>query len=169
MYKKTLLVSLMIFASVNVSAEGAYFGTSIGQAEVDISGLQSATSFSLTAGYEVTRNIALEVAYVDLGSVEVSGAPFTLSTDGLNFSAVAALPVHEKVDVFAKLGFFRWDFSVDESGAGEVFSDDGTDMSYSVGATANLTEQFDAVLEYQVFEWDGDEISNVSLGAKFSF
>jgi len=62
-----------------------------------------------------------------------------------------------------------WDATLDEAGYGEIGSDDGTDISLGLGALVNLTDQFDVVFEYQRFDLDGGDVSNLSLGARFNF
>ncbi len=73
------------------------------------------------------------------------------------------------MELFAKAGIFMWDMSVKEAGYGKFYSEDGNDLSYGIGAAFNLTKQFGLVLEYQRFEIDDEDLSNISIGARFNF
>ncbi len=79
------------------------------------------------------------------------------------------MPVNEQVDLFAKAGMYMWDVSVSEAGFGEFYSEDGTDLSYGFGASINLAKQFSLIFEYQKFDVDDEDVSNISLGARFNF
>lgn len=64
---------------------------------------------------------------------------------------------------------YIWDFSVSEAGFGEFYSSDGNDISFGFGASANLTDQFNLIFEYQKFEVDDQDASNISFGARLNF
>lgn len=170
MYKKAILASSIVLLSATASAEGGYLGLSVGQTDVDLSGFDDGDSIAISGGYKFNKNFAIEAAYVDLGESEDDIDPvWTLEADGFNFSAVGIIPVNEKIDIFGKVGIFMWDVSLDEAGYGELASDDGTDLSFGIGASANLTEQFGLVFEYQRFDLDDDDVTNISIGARFNF
>ena len=170
MLKKALITSSILLFASTANADGGYFGGSIGQTDIDTSGFDDGDSYSIAAGYRVSKNFAVEVSYIDLGESEDNIAPvWTIESDGFNFSAVGIIPVNDKIELFGKVGMFMWDASLDEAGTGELVSDDGTDLSLGLGATANLTDQFSVVFEYQQFDIDGDDVTNISIGARFNF
>ena len=169
MFKKSLIASSILLLSVAASAqaENFYAGLSIGQTDVDESGFDDGDSIAVIGGYRMLENLAFEVAYIDLG--EADNGPWTIEADGFNFAAVGILPINEQLEVFGKLGLFAWDASLHRSGYGEVASDDGVDLSIGIGGSLKLNEQFSLVLEYQRFELDSDDVSNLSLGARYNF
>lgn len=170
MLKKLLLASSLAVISTTASAAGGYIGFSVGQTDPDQEGFDDATSMAFTGGLKVNDNFALELSYIDLGESDDDIDPvWTLEADGINFSAVGIIPINESIDLFAKAGMFMWDVTVDEEGYGEIYSDDGTDISLGFGAAANLAENFGLVFEYQMFELDDEDASNISLGARFIF
>lgn len=170
MIKKTLFASAVLIASATVHAEGGYFGVSIGQTEVDITGFDDGDSVSITGGYRVNKNFAIEATYIDFGESEDDEPPiWTIEADGFNFSAVGIIPVSEKVEVFGKVGMLMWDATLEEAGFGELASDDGNDISLGFGVSAMLADQIGVVFEYQKFDFDDDDVTNLSIGARLKF
>ncbi len=170
MLKKLLLVSSLVVISTAASAAGGYVGLSVGQTDPDRDGFDDGTSVAITGGFKVNDNFAVEASYIDLGDSSDDIDPiWTIEADGINFSAVGIIPINESVDLFAKAGLFMWDATIEEAGYGEFATDDGTDISLGFGAAANLAKNFGLVFEYQMFELDEDDASNISLGARFIF
>jgi OOP family OmpA-OmpF porin len=164
------LAASILALSTSISHAGGYVGLSVGQSNVDLDGFDDATSIALTGGYKINKNFAVEASYVDLGESKDDTPPvWTLEADGFNFSAVGIIPASEKIDIFAKIGMFMWDATLEESGFGELASDDGTDISFGVGASVNLTDQFGLLLEFQKFDLDSEDVSNISLGIRLNF
>lgn len=170
MIKKALVASSIILLSTAAQAEGGYLGLSAGQTDVDISGFDTGTSFSVTGGFKVNSNFSLEASYIDFGESSDSIAPvWTLKSDAINLSAVGLVPITQSVDIFAKMGLLMWNASIDQAGTGEIASDDGQDISLGLGISANLAEHFSIIFEYQKFELDDVDLSNISLGGRYNF
>ncbi|MCK5395417.1 MAG: porin family protein [Gammaproteobacteria bacterium] len=166
----SIITACVLTTSVSMSHAGGYIGASIGQTDIDVPGFDDANSLAIYGGYKVNKNFALELSYVDLGESEDDFAPvWTVEVDGINFSAVGIFPASEQVDLFGKVGMYMWDISVSEAGFGEFYSEDGTDLSFGFGAAINLTEQFALVFEYQMFDVDDEDMTNISLGARLNF
>lgn len=164
------LAAFALSSFATLSAAGGYVGASVGQTDVKMSGFDNGTSLSVSGGYKFHPNFALEASYINFGDTEDNIAPiWTLEADGFNVSAVGILPAVENVDLFAKVGAFMWDAELDESGFGKRDKDSGTDLSYGVGASVNLTDQFSVLVEYQGFGIYDENFSNISLGARFNF
>ena len=131
--------------------EGVPFGTPLGAGETWSSSTDDSDN-GLTAfiGYRVNPNLAVEVAYVDLGAFSANAS---LSVPGLGADVVA---VKADVDgfsaavlglspvgagsIFGKAGFLRWDVDLSETisnfvGESVRFSDSdtGTDLLFGVG------------------------------------
>ena len=122
-------------------------------------------------GYRVNDNFAVEAAYLYLGEAEDDVAPiWEAEVTGFNFSAVGILPVSEQIDLFGKVGMFMWDVEISERGYGKLGSEDGTDLSFGLGAAFNVTHEFSVVAEYQRFNdvADGD-LDNFSIGGRLNF
>lgn len=170
MLKKALIASSILLFNAGAYAEGGYIGIAKGTTDIDVQGFDDGDSVSFTLGYKLDEELSLEVASVDLGESEDNIVPvWTIEITGLNFSAVANHSLNEKVDFFAKVGLFIWDSTLNEAGTGEIGSADGTDLSFGLGLLAHLNENFDVLVEYQNFDLDGDDVSNISVGARFNF
>jgi len=104
--------------------------------------------------------------------IDLPGVGGGVEIDGLNLSVTGTFPVTDAFELFAKLGAFRWDADADVSFLGSPLlndSDDGTDVSWGVGARVFTTETFGITAEYQLFDIDGDDVDLISIGAVFQF
>jgi len=167
------VLMLSILALPAAASAGGYIGLSVGQSSIDssdFSDFDKDTSFSITGGYKFNQYFAMEASYIKLGDFEDGIAPvWTIEVDGINFAAVGIIPVNERFDIFGKVGVFVWEANLKEAGFGKLSSEDGSDISIGLGASANLTDQFDLIVEYQKFDLDGDKISNISIGGRYNF
>ncbi len=183
-----LCLGFLPFATAEAAEPGWYFvgfggessasGLSVSEAEdrlaalFDSAGLDvvdstttiddSDTGFGLAGGYQVNDHFALEVTYVDLGSVgsrhavtatdgvETSDADVVLqsSADGAALSALGILPIGERFSVFARVGisFLSADgtarITVDGQTQRPSQSSQKTDPVFGVGAEYNLSKHF---------------------------
>jgi OOP family OmpA-OmpF porin len=170
-----------------VSAQ-AYLGGSIGQSDIDeqiTTGLITAGSvdgkdsaFKIFGGYMFSRHFGIEGAYVDLGEVSYSGnfsgTPVTggrVEVTGVNISALGALPVNEQFSIFGKVGLFLWNAEANDTTGGAAFSakEDGTDLSFGVGAGYNFTRSLGIRVEWEVFETADADATLLSIGLLWRF
>lgn len=195
---RTLLVAGGLLAAASAQAQvegsGGYFGLGAGQAMAQDycagePGLTLATcddkdtGYRIYGGYKFNRNLAIEGAYVDLGSYPASGTllgtPFDLKVDiaGLTVQAVGMVPVGDYVTLLGRAGLIHW--SIDSSGqVGGGFgstSDDGVDLALGIGAQFNLTRNFGLRADFDLYPKLGnddtgeEDVSMISVGAVFSF
>lgn len=170
MLKKALITSCILLLASTANAEGFFIGGSTGLTDIDVPGFDDGISIAITGGYKVNKNFSLETSYLDLGESEDDIVPvWTIEVSGINLSAVGILPANDKLDIFGKVGIFIWDVTLDEAGTGEIDSDDGTDISLGFGAAINITDQFTLLAEYQKFDLDGDDVTNISIGGRMNF
>lgn len=109
--KKILAVAILVAvtsAPAFAGETGFYVGANLGQATASgnlVSGLNTShsdTSYSVLGGYQINKNFAAEVQYVDMGQLSQGSA--TAKTSGVAVSAVGILPINELFSVFGKLG-----------------------------------------------------------------
>ena len=170
------------------SAQGFYIGGSVGESDADegnaipdlitsgpVDGKDSGMKFF--GGYQFNRNLAVELAYVDLGKVTYSGTfgglPVTggrVETSGFNVSVVGTLPLNPSFSLFAKAGLFAWEAEARDITGGAPFSgkEDGGDLSFGFGGAYNLTKNFSLRAEWEQFE-AVDKISLLSVGVAYRF
>ena len=156
---------------------GIYLGGSVGQAGVSIDESfegqdfdydADSTAFKAIVGWRFLDWLAVEGNYIDLGSGDdtIEGVKFETDVSGVSLSAVGFLPVGP-VDLFARVGAVNWD--ADLSALGETFSDDGTDLTYGVGAQFRVWS-LSIRAEYEQFDIDSaDTVDLISVGVTWTF
>ena len=154
---------------------GFYLGGSIGQAGVSFdegfSGEDfdaDSTGYKLIAGWRFLDWLAVEVDWVDLGTGDdrVVGDKVETSIDGVTGSVVGFLPVGP-VDLMARAGVYAWDGSIESGGLD--LSDDGTDLTYGIGAQFRIWS-LSLRAEYERFDIDdADTVDLISLGVTYTF
>lgn len=177
-----------LVAAPQASAQGFYIGGSVGQSDFDngnaipdliTSGTVDGkdTGYKIFGGYEFNRNFGVELAWVDLGKASYSGTflglPVTggsVKTSGLNISAVGTLPLSSSFALFGKLGLFSWESKASDVTGGVPFSgkEDGSDVSFGIGASYNFTKNLAIRAEWEQFK-AVDNISLLSLGVVYKF
>ena len=122
-------------------------------------------AWRIFGGYQFHKNIAVELGYADLGSVEASGVvlgvPVTaeIETKAWDLVAVGILPLNEQFSLHAKAGIARWDLDTTASavGLGAVsISENGTDFTFGFGGQFNFTKNVGARVEWQRYNDVGD-------------
>lgn len=169
-----------LFSLPAVAADnGIYLGASAGQSGVqydqnfngqDFSFDASATGFKAIAGWRFLDWLAVEANYVDLGSGDdnVLGEKIESDVNGVSLSAVGFVPIGP-VDLFARVGAINWNADLSAPNLGVSASDDGTDLTYGVGAQFRVWSL--AIRgEYEVFDIsDADTIDMISIGVTWTF
>ena len=168
-----LATALLGFAATAGAADnGFYLGASIGQSNVDIDQGPPAhvdgddTGYKLIAGIRPLDWLGVEASYVDFGKVK-EGSGASAEGDGVTASVLGFLPVGP-VDLFAKGGLIKSDADVKQGGH-KLFSTDGTDFAYGVGAQFRLLSLgFRA--EYEVFDVEHvKDLNLLSVGVTYTF
>lgn len=161
------IIASVLVVSTSLSHAGGYIGASVGQSELEG---EDSDSIAIVGGYKFNKNFAIEGSYINLYKFEENSNSF--EADGINMSAIGIFPINETIEIFAKVGIFKWDATLKVAGFGEG-SVDGSDISFGIGASLNITNRIGLVLEYQKFDLEngGGElnIKNMSLGARFNF
>jgi OOP family OmpA-OmpF porin len=173
-----LLMGLTSFSSHAVD-NGIYLGASVGQSGVeiddaiqgvDIDYSADTTGFKVIAGWRFLDWLSVEGNYVDLGSADdtVQGQRIETDIDGISLAVVGFLPIGP-VDLFARVGAIDWSADLSVSGTGINGSDDGTDLTYGVGAQFRVWG-LSLRAEYEVFDIsDIDTVDMISVGATWTF
>jgi len=181
----TAFATLALTAAMAAHADvqpGFYAGASIGTTKLsddsfEDSGIDlddSDTGFKIFGGYTFTENWGVEVSYFDFGEASVSAGNSSASVGitGLSASAVGRLPVNDMFAVYGKLGFASYDVDLDFNnvpgfGSGHL-SDSDSDLIYGVGGALSFGGNFEARLEYEALNVDGDA-SMISVSGLFRF
>ena len=124
------------------------------------------TAWKAFVGYRFSPYVAVEGAYVNLGSPDDTIAPdtkLTVETDGFAPYVVGTLPLGDTFEAFAKAGYYWYDINARVTGPGTVIASDTTSDStfvWSAGFGANLFERFNLRLEYEQFDFNNADSSN---------
>jgi opacity protein-like surface antigen len=96
----------------------------------------------------------------------VAGDRVETEADGISLSAVGFLPVGP-VDLFARVGAIDWSADISSPGLGSG-SDDGTDLTYGVGAQFRVWS-LSVRAEYEMFDVDDADVDMISVGVTWTF
>ena len=184
MFRKSLLASATLAAAslalpAHAADNGIYIGASVGQSGVhfderiegqNLSYDADATGFKVIGGWRVLNWLAVEGNYIDFGSGsdKVAGEKFETSLDGISVSALGLWAIGP-VDLYARAGAINWNADVKSSSFGVKASDDGTDLTYGVGAQFRILS-LSLRAEYERFEVSNiDTVDLATLGVTWTF
>jgi hypothetical protein len=159
-------------ANADVNDTG-YIGIGFGSVDYDadsISNFNDPTGFELIVGKEIDRNLSFELSYIDFGEAHDGTAPvWRLDASSITAGALIRAKAGQTADVFLKLGLHSWDIDLKEDGFGTLASDDGTDMFYGFGVMVKTGDNLGIGARYNVYDFDGDDVTMLSINAQLSF
>jgi len=126
------------------------------------------TGLKVFGGMAFTRNLAAEIGWVDLGTLDATGPGGTarISVDGFQVAGLGIWPLTSDFGVFGKVGLYFWDASASGPGA---LGGNGTDLMFGGGAMWSITPRFALRGEWERFNTDNEDINLFSVGAQYSF
>ncbi len=202
--KKTLALTLLLTASAAHGNGDIYMGASIGKAKGDetlvslnqrivAANIDGAVgvfdtvrdTYSLTVGGDVNDWLALEMAYTDLGDVDVrfygNGTSVNalinnlkgikaLTAEGYSMRLRASMPIIDGIDVYGRLGAFIWqaDYVIHGDGGRLEVDESGSDWDWAIGSSYRFHPRWSAKFEWGQYELD-DAVGAVSLGLLYHF
>jgi hypothetical protein len=174
-------LSLAAWAPQAAAADnGFYLGVGLTQTDAkitvdDFDGSESFddNAFKVIVGFRPLDWLAIEANYIDLGSVEFDdGSGVSIDSTAITASALL-IKEFKVIDLFAKVGFAKWDSDFDVEDLGSV-SEDGFEPTYGVGIGAHFGS-LGLRAEYERFETEAldDEINTdfdtISLSFTYTF
>lgn len=187
--KTTIPLYLFSFLALAASAPGAYaqelladpyVGFGYGQYQLEFESPttdddfdESQDAMRVYAGTQLTKALAGEISVYDFDG----GTDASISSDleGVSIAALFTAPLHERFDLFAKVGWFWWESEIETAVPGDPIlsqDDDGDDVFFGAGAKVGLTEAIDLRFEYDRFELDNDvnpDLDYASVSVQVSF
>lgn len=179
---KLTLISAMAATvfTLSAQAEKYYVEASVGNTDVEFgSESESDTSFSILGGYDVYAKDKIKIAaevgynqYAELSSTdEFFGNQITTTQDisSLAFGAKLAYTPITKLDVFGRLAYETMKNDVDSDGLGS-FSTTSDEITYAVGASYEVVDNFSLGTQYKYASLDGGaDLTNVTVSANYHF
>jgi len=150
-----MAVSGGAFAQASMSPVPAFYvGAEVGSADV---GPEDDIGYKILGGYQFHRNFAAELGYgflFDKNDVEVTA---------LELVAVGLWPLGNNFSILGKLGFANWEV---DSPFG---SNDGTDITWAVGAQWDFARNLGFRATWQRYETDPDSTDFLNIGVIWKF
>jgi OOP family OmpA-OmpF porin len=194
MKKQILLACVLGAFTLPAMADNFYIFGDVGQSKFELDGSNDSklsktdTAFSIGAGYDFNKFLAVELAYRDLGEVADRGSDFN-GVDTYNFvdkigitalqaSVVGKLPVSDVFNLYGRLGLASLDAEYESR---EYYADgdnpppfsDSTSKTkavFGLGASFDVTSQLALRAEYsQYAKWDDLKLSSLTVGAVYKF
>ena len=210
MKTKIIVTSIALLGFTGSALAQGYMGAGVAGAHLSMPGVRTTsngsqvagaggktydTGYKLYAGYNLTQNWGMELAYVDFGNsytmdTSMAGTPGTINGvkgSSWNLAGIGTLPLSREFSVFGKVG---WAWNHSDGGtstnvaAGTILSVGSNSRSYAmfgVGANVALARNWAARLEYEDFgrissddAWGTGNSGAIkasawSLSAKYSF
>jgi len=154
---------------------GFYAGGGVGQFDLEIDNFDDVvttvddydsddTAYKLFGGWRANKWLALELAYINLGSPDDEILPDTtveVETDGFAPYIVGTFPIG-MFEVFAKAGYFWYDINarIDSPLGTASASDSDSDFTWTAGVGLNFFERFNVRLEYEQFDFNNVDNAN---------
>jgi len=157
--KKSLVLAMIaaVTAAPAFAADsGFYIGANVGKATLSGSpysdfAKKSDTSLGLLGGYQVNKNLAVEMQYIDFGK-SYAQAAYPIKTTGVSLSAVGILPVSGSFSVFGKLGVASTTLKVDCGACSPAnYSVTKTAIAYGLGGQYNFTQALGIRIGYDKY------------------
>ncbi|WP_279143882.1 OmpA family protein [Photobacterium phosphoreum] len=158
--KKTFLVlplALLVSGAVNAATDNPFYaGARLGNSFYDIK--DSTNNIDLEnknlsggvfAGYQITPWFAAEVGYTNLGSATDKNSKGKFTAQGADLVGKYSYAINDKIDVFAKLGVFYYDWNAKNGATG---SDNGFASTAGVGAEYYINNNVSTRVEYQYYK-----------------
>ena len=145
-----------------------------GVSDSEISLDESAGAFRVAAGYQPIKWLAIDVGYIDFGSVDASvpdplGQPVSVEAEanGMELALVGRIPLGDRFAVTARAEKIWWDSKVRALGFTET--DSGNDFGFGAGAELTLNDSFTITGTWQSFDFSGTDVDLLSIGLRFYF
>jgi len=166
------LLGACTYAAADAGGTG-YIGLGVGSVDYGIdssSDFDNPMGFELIIGKKINRNVAFELSYIDFGTSENSSTPKQqVDASAITAGALLGGKLGKSTDIFVKLGLQGWDSELSQDGAGVIASNDGTDIFYGFGVMVKATNSISLGARYNIYDFDGDDISMLSVNAQLNF
>ncbi|MFZ6048896.1 outer membrane beta-barrel protein [Pseudomonas sp. CR3202] len=164
-FGKQLAAAVLTITSLGAFADdrGLYLGGGVTRVEIDEHALgDEDNSYKAYVGYRFNPYLAVEGAWVDLGSFGGGRADF----EGHSLQAAAhfGVPVGDRLRLFASAGVHAWDADSDITGGSSDL-----DLTYGLGVELDVFRNFGVRLEQEVLKVGDVDLDQTSATAYLKF
>ncbi len=176
-----LVLCLVAFLGCGSAIAGDFYaGFGVGKTEADGAfGPQGFNAegfgYKLFGGYRFWKFLGVELDYRDFGDPDDTANGFDVTVDltGWCVAAMIVAPVSQNFELYGKAGLLTWDAETIavQNMIPLRFTDDGSDMSFGIGAAFTLGDRFAIRAEWETFNPDGsfEQMRNLGLGVEYRF
>lgn len=180
-FLQTLITTGMIGLSSVAIAEPTYSGSLIiGGGNPDFKGVDADSDiyFEFLGRAKFENGFAVDLSYVDFGENSVDEAIFksTIEVNGFSLQGAYFYDITEKFDIYARAGFYMWNSEVKTKSLDSSFiitdsksDDNGTDITYGIGADYHLNEKISLGGVLQNYIIDDGSMLAAGVSASYSF
>jgi len=137
---------------------------------------ESDDTYKLFAGYRLSKFLAFELDYINLGEPSgavVPGFNVDSAVDGFAPYVIGTIPLGQWFEVYGRLGYYFYDATVgvENTLGGRVeFDEESEDLVYGAGVGLNIGEKLNVRFEYEKFDLEGlDDADSLWLTAAWRF
>jgi OOP family OmpA-OmpF porin len=166
-------LALACVAASSVAADAPwYVGGGIGVSNFDCPAASSCDTsdqaYKVYAGYRLSRQVALEAGYSDLGKTTATAADSLTETKprGITAHVVGLWPFTERFSLLGRLGVIYGDSKV--TGSAPTRNEKGTEFAWGVGLHFDLVPDVAVRLEWERFHFR-DDVDAITLGVMARF
>jgi OmpA-OmpF porin, OOP family len=142
------------------------------------------SAFRLFAGFELDRNLAIEIGYVNFGEQSAQGdadgsgpywtggpAAVESAVDGLDFGVAGTLPLSDEVVLLARVGVLSWkaELTYDDPSFREKHAESGNDLFFGGGLELRPGGPLALRGEYSRYSIDDIDVDTVTASLVYRF
>lgn len=172
--RSTMAFVVLMSISAVISAQEGYIGAGIGQSKIKDSPIDfdnTDMGWKLFGGYRFNKYFAIEGTWTDFGEPDDKYLGYNVSVEASAFdvSVLGIIPVHERFEIFGKIGLNAWKATAQIEGS-DFDTEDNIDPTYGVGAAFNVNQELTFRGEWQAYEMSEiDDASLISLSVVHYF
>ncbi len=164
--KKIAIASMLVLAGLSAQAQTVYGDVAYQMIDADLS--TDPAVLRGIVGYEINPNMAVE-GMIGLSARDGEDTDFgpAIKAKVDRLVGVYVKPkvkINDALELYGRLGFVSYKVKASAMGFSEI--DSGSDLSFGVGASYNITPNLSVNVDFMEF---GDLEGGLAVGMKFSF
>ena len=138
-----VITALQLMTISSLASAEFYVGGSAGISQKQYVNVQDGTAYKVSGGYKFRNNIAVDVAYLNSGAMDIDtnntslqGRNVYLQFQGMSYSAVYYLrmPNSQRWSMTGKIGIYHVNSKLKSRDTGQELTDTSTGVGWGIGA-----------------------------------